>query len=182
MWTENKPLKFINDYLSLLNESLEEECKGKGLSYIQKSWIGFCLMGILLTNTICWAKFERMSFMSYTQQALSWMFRRSKLPWDRLLQASVLMILRRFGIAGGYLVIDDKDIHRSKNARKLYRLHKMKDKKTAGYVLGQNIVFLYLPCRLFVWSSSIRTRCSRPMEWYASDHKNEEKPKSSSSF
>lgn len=144
MWSEQKPLVFIQEYISNLNDCLQSEHNELKLNYSQRLWIGFCLMGILLTNTICWAKFERMSFSAYTKQALSWMFRRSKLPWDKLLCVSVRMIIRKFGIKGGYLVIDDKDISRSKNAKKLHRLHKMKDKKTGGYCLGQNIVFLYL--------------------------------------
>jgi hypothetical protein len=143
MWIGRTPMRFIQDYLAHLNEGLEVESPGKGLSALQILWIGFCLMGILLTNTICWAKFERMSFAAYTQQALSWMFRHSKLPWDKLLRISVGMILRKFGIKGGYLLVDDKNHHRSKNAKKLHRLHKIKDKKTGGYVLGQNLVMLY---------------------------------------
>ena len=143
MWTKDKPLEFIHDYLCYLDEGLKADGKGRGLSRAQKKWIGLCLMGILLTNSIYWAKFESMSFMRYTQQALSWMFRKAKLPWDRLLKTSVLSIIHKFGISSGYLVIDDKDINRSKAAKKLHHLHKMKDKKTGGYILGQNVVFLY---------------------------------------
>ena len=72
------------------------------------------------------------------------MFRRAKLPWDKLLTASIGIILKKFKIIEGILVIDDKDLSRSKNAKNLYRLHKIKDKKTGGYILGQNIVSLYL--------------------------------------
>jgi len=142
MKVDQKPLKFISDYISHLNEALQE-LRGQKLSYTQLSWIGFCLMGILLTNTVCWAKFERISFARYTRQALSWMFRRSKISWEWLLRASVQTILKKYKIQGGYLVIDDKDISRSKNAKELYRLHKIKDKKTGGYLIGQNIVLLY---------------------------------------
>jgi hypothetical protein len=71
------------------------------------------------------------------------MFRHSKISWDRLLPASVQLILKKYKIQGGYLVVDDKDISRSKNAKELYRLHKIKDKKTGGYLLGQNMVLLY---------------------------------------
>ena len=57
---------------------------------------------------------------------------------------SVKSILAQYGITNGILIIDDKDHSRSKNARKLHRLHKIKDKKTGGYILGQNIILLYL--------------------------------------
>jgi len=136
-----EPLPFIRAFLSDLDRSLANE--GKGLSCIQRGWIAFCLMGILLTNSICWAKFERMSFRAYTKRGLSWMFRHSKIPWDKLLENSIRVILHRYGIKRGFIVIDDKDISRSKNAKKIHLLHKMKDKKTGGYLLGQNIVCTY---------------------------------------
>ena len=72
------------------------------------------------------------------------MFRHSKIKWDSILRISVRSILAQYGITNGVLIIDDKDHSRSKNARKLHRLHKIKDKKTGGYILGQNIILLYL--------------------------------------
>ena len=113
MWTVEAPLTFINTYLDHINKGLQDEGNGLKLSQIQRMWLGFCLMGILLTNSICWAKFERMSFKSYKRQAISWMFRHAKLPWDKILTVSVRIILKRFGITEGFLVIDDKDISRS---------------------------------------------------------------------
>lgn len=141
MWRE--PMKFIQEYVSCLDENLRAESDKRGLSIAQRGWISFCLMGILLTNSVCWAKFERASFGAYSQQALSWMFRHAKLPWNSLLRTSVRMIIKRLGITEGFLIVDDKDISRSKNAKKLHRLHKLKDKNTGGYCLGQNIVCLY---------------------------------------
>jgi hypothetical protein len=149
MFVKNRPLKFIDDYLDQLEIELKKHADAYSLSWIQRLWISFCLMGILLTNTVCWAKFERISFKGYTQQALSWMFLHSKLPWEKLLMTSVLMLLKKFDIQEGILAVDDKDIARSKNAKKLFRLHKMKDKKTGGYVLGQNIVMLYFVSKKF---------------------------------
>lgn len=101
-------------------------------------------MGILMTNSISWEKFERLSLKNYTKQAISWIFRHSKIKWDLLLVSSIKVILRKYHIEKGILVVDDKDVNRSKNAKKLYRLHKMKDKKSGGYMLGQDVVFLYL--------------------------------------
>jgi hypothetical protein len=139
-----EPLPFIKQYLDHLDISLKEESSGKALTFTQKLWLGFCLMGILMTNSICWAKFERLSLKAYTKHGISWMFRHSKICWDQLLTASVKIILKKYGITKGVLVLDDKDLSRSKNAKQLYRLHKIKDKKTGGYFLGQNIVLLYL--------------------------------------
>ncbi|BBI17820.1 Uncharacterized protein NCS13_1_1625 [Neochlamydia sp. S13] len=81
--------------------------------------------------------------------ALSAMFRRAKIAWERLLICSVLEVVRKHGITEGVLIIDDKDHSRSKNAEKLPHLHKIRDKKTRGYFCGQNIVFLQLVTKKF---------------------------------
>jgi hypothetical protein len=52
-------------------------------------------MAIMLTNTIGWARFERAGLGRYSQAALSWMFRHAKLPWEKLFQMSVRVVLRR---------------------------------------------------------------------------------------
>ena len=139
-----EPLPFIKEYIRFLNLTLKEQDKSCELTITQGLWLGFCLMGILMTNSICWEKFERLSLKNYTKQAISWIFRHSKIKWDLLLVSSVKVILRKYHIEKGILVVDDKDINRSKNAKKLYRLHKMRDKKSGGYHLGQNVIFLYL--------------------------------------
>ena len=143
---DEEPLPFIKAYLEHLQESLGSTHR---LSRCQCIWLAFCLMGILMTNSVAWQKFERASLKMYTKQALSKMFRWSKISWDKLLISSVQMILRKYGITNGTLVVDDKDLGRSKNAEHLHALHKIKDKKTGGYVLGQNIVVLYLVTEKF---------------------------------
>ena len=143
---DQEPLPFIRAFLDNLQESLGSTHR---LSKCQCLWLGFCLMGILVTNSIAWQKFERASLKTYTKQALSKMFRWSKISWDKLLVSSIRMILRKYGITNATLVIDDKDHSRSKNAEHLHALHKIKDKKTGGYFLGQNIVAIYLVTEKF---------------------------------
>jgi DDE superfamily endonuclease len=99
---------------------------------------------VLVTNSICWARFERASLGTYSLAALSWMFRHSKIPWDHLLMASVRVILRHHGITSGSLVIDDTDNQRSKAAKALAHLYKLRDKESGGYIWGQSLVFLLL--------------------------------------
>src|SRR5918992_824118 len=99
---------------------------------------------VLVTNSICWARFERASLGTYSLAALSWMFRHSKMPWDKLLVASVRVILRHHGITSGSLVIDDTDNARSKAAKKLAYLYKLRDKASGGYLWGQSLVVLLL--------------------------------------
>jgi hypothetical protein len=72
------------------------------------------------------------------------MFRYSKIPWDHLLVASVRVILRHHGLTSGSLVIDDTDNPRSKSAKALAHLYKLRDKESGGYVWGQSLVFLLL--------------------------------------
>jgi DDE superfamily endonuclease len=141
-----EPLPFINAFLDSLQDGLDETHR---LSKCQRFWLGFCLMGILMTNSIAWQKFERASLKTYTKQAISKMFRWSKISWNKLLDYSVKMILCKHGITNGTLVVDDKNHDRSKNAEHLHALHKIKDKKTGGYFLGQNIVVAYLVTEKF---------------------------------
>jgi hypothetical protein len=64
----------------------------------------------------------------------------------------VRVILRYHGIkvsptpdiTSGSLVIDDTDNPRSKSAKKLAYLYKLRDKESGGYVWGQSLVFLLL--------------------------------------
>ena len=114
------------------------------LSKKQKLWLSFCLSGVLLTNSICWKRFERISLGKFRFSALSWMFRKSKISFDRLLQQSSCNILKHYGIKEGVLCIDDVDRARSKSTKKIYKVQKLKDKLTGGFLDGQCIVFLFL--------------------------------------
>jgi hypothetical protein len=116
----------------------------QAMSAIQRSWLAFCLTATLVTNSICWARFERASLGAYSMAALSWMFRHSHIPWDRLLVMSVRVILRHYGLQEGTLVIDDTDHQRSKSAKTLAHLYKLRDKESGGYVWGQSLIFLVL--------------------------------------
>ena len=69
-------LPHMIEYVEALNETLRE--KGhKPLSKIQGSFLCFVLMGMLLTQSLCWAKLERASGgrnprWSTEQDVLSW--------------------------------------------------------------------------------------------------------------
>lgn len=62
----NSSLPFIKEFIDSLNDGLKEYNQNYELSNLQSKWLCFCLMGILWTNSICWAKFERAGFGSYT--------------------------------------------------------------------------------------------------------------------
>ena len=139
-----KPTAFIKQYIEDLNNTLEQYQAGARLTFSQKTWLSFCLTGILMVNAVCWAKFERVSLGDYKISALSWMFRKSKIPWDKLLIASVRHILKKYGITNGVLVLDESDRARSKNTKRIHKAHKQKHKASGGYVNGQTIVLLLL--------------------------------------
>ena len=138
------PLPFVKEYIEKINDSIRKQKPGYCLSISQKAWLAFCIMGILITNSISWAKFERASLGTYSLKALSWMFRHSKIPWDSMLKVSVTLILEEYGLTEGYLVLDDSNKKRSKTAKRIYKVHKLFDKVSGGYINGQEIVFLLL--------------------------------------
>jgi len=126
------PLPFVENFINELDQGLKVYKPEWGLSRIQRGWISFCLMGIILTNSVCWARFERASLGKYKIGALSWMFRKANLPWEMMLQVGVTIVLKRYGIREGVLATDDSDHRRSKKTPGLYKTHKIKDKSSGG--------------------------------------------------
>ena len=114
------------------------------MSATQRAWLAFCVTAVLVTTSMCWARFERASLGISSLAALSWMLRHSKMPWDTLLVASVRVILRHHGITSGTLVIDDTDNPRSKSAKALAYLYKLRDKASGGSLWGHSLVLLFL--------------------------------------
>jgi hypothetical protein len=135
---------FINRYVESLDEEVRKHSPGQKLSRIQGAWLKFCLTGILLTHSVCWAAFERGSLGKYRLGALSWMFRRSRIVWDGIWEASISLVLKQYGLVEGVLVADDTDHQRAKRTAKIWKAHKIFDKKTGGYFNGQTLVFLLL--------------------------------------
>jgi hypothetical protein len=141
----SQPLPFVNTFVEAIDEAIRAHHPlSPSLSTIQRRWLGLCLMGVLVTNSVCWARFERASLGRYSLAALSWMFRHAKLPWALLLQKSVQVVLSQHGMTGGSLVVDDADKARSKSTHRLAYVHKLKDKTSGGFLMGQTLVFLLL--------------------------------------
>jgi hypothetical protein len=139
-----KPAPFVSTFIDAVDDAIRQDHPHQAMSTIQRTWLAFCVTAVLVTHSICWARFERASLGSYSLAALSWMFRHSKIPWDHLLVASVRVILRHHGITSGSLVIDDTDNQRSKSAKTLAHLYKLRHKESGGYIWGQSLVFLLL--------------------------------------
>lgn len=140
----DEPAPFIKEYVEELDKSLCQIEPGAGLSKLQKKWLAFCLLAIVVTNSVCWARFERASLGHYSMAALCWMFRQAKINWGLILYASITVILGRYGITSGVLVLDDSEKRRAKITKRIHRAHKLKDKKTGGYINGQSLLILVL--------------------------------------
>lgn len=138
-----RQMDFVVDYVTGLNASLKK-LKTSSLTQIQCNWLVAILMGLIVTGSFSWAAFSRRSLGAYNESQLRWMFRYAKIAWDLLLQASVSHLISHYGITMGVLVLDDSDKMRSRNTSKIAGVHKVKDKKTGGWFMGQEFIFLIL--------------------------------------
>ena len=120
-------LDFIGMYINMLNESLKGI--GGSLTKSQKASLVFCLTAMIFTNTINWKAWERWSGGKYSDSALSKMLRWSQIPWNILLLASTKLLLSRYNIHKGVLVIDDSDHQRSKKTTNIAHVHRI-DRKS----------------------------------------------------
>jgi hypothetical protein len=141
----SEPLPFVRAYLEALDTQLRA-CSSaqRGLTRLQRHWLGFCLMGMMITESLCWARFERASAGRYSAWALTWRFRHAKLPWKWRLRVSVMVVLQHYGISQGVLIIDDVTNPRAKVTARIGYAHKSKHPGSGGFVNGQNLVVLLL--------------------------------------
>jgi hypothetical protein len=63
------PLSFITEFVQELDRGIRKCAPNRKLSMIQRYGLSFCLMGILLSNPVCWAAFERVGLGGYSQAA-----------------------------------------------------------------------------------------------------------------
>jgi hypothetical protein len=137
-------LPFVRAYVKDVDSGLRQIDPQAGLTRIQQGWLGCCLIAILVTNSICWKRMERATLGRYSSAQLSWMFRQHQRFWALLLRGSIQVILRRYGITEGVLVLDDSEKKRAKQTTRIYKAYTVKDKKSGGYLHGQSIVLLLL--------------------------------------
>jgi hypothetical protein len=134
----------VSAVIDAVDAAIRAQSPSYGLSASQRPWLAFCVTAVLVTNSICWARFARASLGTYALATWSWMVRHSKIPWDALLGASVRVLLRHYGLTSGSLVVDDTDNPRSKAAKTLGHLYQLCDTESGGYLWGQSLVFLVL--------------------------------------
>ena len=138
-----KPLSICTIFIEKLSTALQT-IGGNKLSKTQKLWFSICLTGILVTNSVCWKKFERSGFGKFTSNALSKMFRKNKISWDMILMASSLNVFKQYEITNGILALDGTDNTRSKNTQKIAKVSSIKDKTSGGFIKGQELTILVL--------------------------------------
>jgi len=114
----SEPLPFVESFIEEIDRAIKKYDQNLKLMRIQKTWLSFWILAIYLTHTACWAKYERASLGNRSIAAISWMFRRSNIPWGKLSVISTTVIINRFGITGGSLAIDETDKKRSKSSKK----------------------------------------------------------------
>lgn len=134
-------LPFIRDYVDGLNEAIKAHSPENELTRIQRYWLSFVILGLFVTNTLCWSRFERFSCGYYSRSAICWMFKKAKVAWDILLYASVIKIVARYNIKSGVLVMDDTDTARSKNTPQIAKVHKIRNKKRSVFLVAKTLFF-----------------------------------------
>ena len=139
-----QPAPCVSAFVDAVDAAIRKPQPHHAMAGTQRTWLAFCITAVLVTNSMCWARFARASLGTYGLAAWSWMFRHSQMPWEELLVASVRGILRHQGITSGSLVVDDTDNPRSKSAKALAYLSKLRDKESGGYLWGHSLVFLVL--------------------------------------
>jgi hypothetical protein len=137
-------LPFVKAYVEGVDSALRSLDPRAGLSKHRQAWLGFCLLAVIVTNSVCWKRFERASLGRWSHAQLSWLFRQTNRFWQDLFQASVLVLLQQYQITEGIVVFDDSDNPRSKSTTRLYKTHKLRHKPSGGTVNGQSFVFLLL--------------------------------------
>lgn len=56
----SQPLPFVQAFVEELDAALKAHSpSARGLSALQRHWLSFCLMAIMVTNSLCWSRFER---------------------------------------------------------------------------------------------------------------------------
>jgi hypothetical protein len=134
----------VTAFLDSLSDSLKSIKPSAKLTSIQKLVLTTLIVGILVTETLNWAVFDRMSLGKFKSTRICWIVYSAKIAWQHMLEASVRNILSRYGTTSGTIVIDDSSKKRSKNTTRIEGAHKVKDKSTGGYFNGQELIFMIL--------------------------------------
>jgi hypothetical protein len=143
-----KPLAEAKILVSQLNTILTDWHKD-ALTNKQCSFIALMISAMAISGQLNWSWVSRASLGRIAVTALSWMFRFSKIRWEEVLQAAAYHLLKLYEVFEVHLIVDDTDRPRSKIIKSLFGVFKAFDKKTGGFFLAQNIVFVLVVTKVF---------------------------------
>ncbi len=52
-----KPAPFVSTFIDAVDEAIRQDYPHHTMSAIQRTWLAFCVTAVLVTNSICWARF-----------------------------------------------------------------------------------------------------------------------------
>ena len=56
-----KPAPFVSAFVDAVDAAIRTHQPHHALSGTQRTWLAFCITAVLVTNSICWARFARAS-------------------------------------------------------------------------------------------------------------------------
>jgi len=56
-----KPAPVVRAFVAAVDEAIRAHQPSGGRSAMQRTWLAFCVTAVLVTNAMCWARFERAS-------------------------------------------------------------------------------------------------------------------------
>ncbi len=141
---------------------------GGSLSKSQKGWRVFCLTAMIFTNTINWKAWKRWSGGKYSDSTLSKMLRWALIPWSLLLLASTRLIISRYGINEGILVIDASDHQKSKTSLSIKGFLRQKTRREQVFqsTVLCNIAFTPFSFPMNHLSANRNTPCHPPIIFF----------------
>src|SRR5882672_5342522 len=77
-----KPAPCVSAFVAAVDDAIRAHQPRGGMSAMQRTWLAFCVTAVLVTNSICWARFARASLGTYSLAALE--YRYAAYQWDRL--------------------------------------------------------------------------------------------------
>ena len=60
-----KPAPFVSAFVDAVDAAIRTHQPHHALSVTQRTWLAFCITAVLVTNSICWARFARASLGTY---------------------------------------------------------------------------------------------------------------------
>lgn len=60
-----KPAPFVSAFIEAVDSAIRTQQPSHAMSATPRAWLAFCVTAVLVTNSVCWARFERASLGLY---------------------------------------------------------------------------------------------------------------------